>query len=80
MTFREVYGKENLCYHHSAYKRGYCRRKKNTYPETEGYLTGFDGFGYAEPYNGKFGVGYVLHIPCWHSTRYHGVIYYIKEV
>lgn len=51
--------------HHTAYARGYVSRKN---PD-----------GYTEPYNGKFGKGYIQHTPCYHSTRYHYVTYFIEE-
>lgn len=33
----------------------------------------------AEPYKGQFGKGYVLHIPCSTSTRYHIKQYYTRK-
>ena len=50
-------------YHHSAYAKGYVSRK------------GIDRE--AEPYKGKFGIGFLVRRPLWNTTRYHEVSYYI---
>lgn len=44
--------------HHESYHRGYVSRKSdvNALP--------------AEPYNGRFGTGYIVDTPCTHSTQY----------
>lgn len=52
----------------SSYRRGYIRR----------------GRGYRNcivvPYDGRYGIGYCVHIQCKDSTQYHIVEYWIKEV
>jgi len=45
-----------------SYARGYISRKSD---------------GIVEEYTGRYGKGYKLHIPCYISTRYHFVYYYI---
>lgn len=54
---------EGLVYHHTSYCRGYVSRKTD---------------GYAVPYGGRFGKGVAVHIPCYHSTRYHLVQYWVE--
>lgn len=51
--------------HHTAFRRGYVSRKN---PE-----------GITKPYKGRFGVGYIKLTPCWCSTQYCYVSYFIKE-
>lgn len=54
--------------HHTSWARGYVSRKPNS-----------DGtYGYSEPYNGKFGKGYIEHTPSWSTTQYHTITYYIE--
>ena len=53
-----------LVFHHEAWAKGYESRK---------------GKGYAVPYSGRYGIGYVVHMPSWYSTRYHHVYYYISS-
>lgn len=55
------------CYtfHHTASARGYISRRWIDRP--------------AEPYQGRFGTGYIVRRPRWDTTRYHWVTYYIKE-
>ena len=54
--------------HHTSWARGYISRKPNS-----------DGtYGYREPYNGKFGKGYIEHKPSLTSTQYHLITYYIE--
>ena len=55
---------EQLKYHHTAMFRGYVTRKE---------------YGIIEPYNGKFGNGFVVKRPNWNSTQYSFVDYYIYE-
>lgn len=50
-------------YHHTAYARGYVSRKSD---------------GYAVSYSGKFGKGFKVYMPCWGSTRFCLVVYYVK--
>ena len=42
-----------------------------------GYISRKEG-AYLCEYSGRYGEGYVMHIPSWHSTTYHHVIYYVK--
>ena len=51
-----------LVFHHMAWGRGYVSRRSS---------------GYVEKYNGRFGIGVKLHSPCFYSTVYHYVDYYI---
>ena len=59
--------KVELVYHHSALCKGYLR----------------NGCKYTEYYDGKFGVGYIEHVPTRESTcnsnSYHFVRYYIEK-
>ena len=52
-------------YHHTALTRGYLSRK--------------EGSEYSEVYKGRYGEGYKVHVPYYLSTRYHTIVYYIKE-
>ena len=54
-------------YHHTAAARGYISRRVK-----------FDSRP-AEPYNGRFGRGYIVRSPRWDTTNYHYVTYYIEE-
>lgn len=57
------------CYlHHTAYARGYVSRK----------LTRFADYP-KEAYCGRYGEGYKVLTPCYHSTSYCVVAYYIKK-
>ena len=49
-------------YHHTSWARGYVSRKSD---------------GYAEPYKGRLGIGFIHHAPAWSSTVYHYVFYYL---
>ena len=51
-----------LEFHHSATARGYVSRKNPN--------------GYAEPYEGRFGTGIIIHKPRWNTTNYHTIVYY----
>lgn len=51
-----------LVYHHTAYFRGYVYRTIGAY---------------AEPYKGRFGEGYVVRSPNYHSTTYSYISYYV---
>ncbi len=48
---------------HTSYFRGYVSRR---------------GAGYAISYKGKFGEGYKLLSPCWASSQYAFVTYFVK--
>lgn len=50
-------------YHHTAYKQGYISRKGEVKVAFE--------------YNGKFGKGFTVESPCYNTTRYHHITYYI---
>ena len=47
---------------HTSYRRGYVSRKLK---------------GIVSPYKGKFGNGFVLDSPCYHSTLYHYRTYFV---
>ena len=64
MEIREVKNGFIYKYHHTAYARGYISRKSD---------------GYAVPYSGKFGKGFKVYMPCWGSTRFCLVAYYVKS-
>lgn len=49
--------------HHTSYSKGYISRVAT---------------GTLRPYKGRFGEGYTIHTPCWESTNYHYVTYWIK--
>ena len=51
-----------LVRHHTAYARGYYSRKADPL---------------VCPYKGRFGIGYVVVKPAYHTTRYHWVTYYV---
>ena len=51
--------------HHTAYTQGYLSRKIGSERIT--------------PYHGRSGVGYIVERPCFTSTRFHFIDYYIKE-
>lgn len=52
-------------YHHTASRRGYCRMSE---------------IGTFEPYEGRFGRGYIKRLGCHNgSTRYEDIAYYIEE-
>lgn len=64
---------KKLKFHHVAYKRGYISRKdKRT---SEEILKAGEGC----PYNGKFGEGYTVETPCYNTTQYHLITYFIFE-
>lgn len=50
--------------HHTASRRGYESRRSS---------------GRLEPYNGKFGRGYIAVTPRWDTTQYVYVSYYIER-
>lgn len=66
LTYKDI-DQSRYCYHHSASARGYASRKldEEDYP--------------AEPYEGEFGKGYVVHAPRWDTTRYYTKMYYIEK-
>ncbi len=47
---------------HTSYRRGYVSRKSK---------------GIISPYKGRFGKGFVLDTPCYHSTSYHFRTYFV---
>ena len=47
---------------HTSYRRGYVSRKLK---------------GIVSPYKGRFGHGFVLDSPCYHSTSYHYRTYFV---
>lgn len=70
MTLKELESKVRkgeLKYHHTAKALGYVSRstKKEEYE--------------IEPYLGRFGKGYKIHTPCFDSTRYHDISYYVEQ-
>lgn len=54
-----------LRFDHRAWARGYVTRR---------------GPGFADDYHGRFGHGYRVSEPCWCSTSYHTVAYYIWTI
>lgn len=62
-TLMQMVENGNLIQLHTSYFKGYVSRKTT---------------GYVEPYSGRFGEGYVLKEPCWKSTTYSYITYYIK--
>lgn len=55
--------------HHVAWRRGYVSRKS----DANGLL------GYMCEYNGRYGHGYIWHLPDYESTMYHRVMYIIER-
>ena len=51
-------------YHHSAWTRGYISRKID-------YVI--------SPYCGRFGKGFRIEYPCYHSTQYHRIDYMVRR-
>lgn len=66
LTLKDV-NVEGYTIHHIAWARGYVSRK---------YL-GDDRE--VKPYRGRFGKGYVVLSPSFTSTRFHKIVYLIKE-
>ena len=64
MTIKELISNPNYKEHHTASRRGYESRKSK---------------GHVEPYNGRFGKGYVVVTPRRDTTQYVNVTYYIKK-
>ena len=64
MTINEIKNSPEYYYHHRASRRGYISRK------CEGKI---------EPYNGRFGEGYIIVTPRRDTTQYVDIDYYIKE-
>lgn len=62
LEFVDALDRCGLEFHHSATTKGYVSRKKLR--------------GYAEPYEGRFGVGIIIHRPRWNTTQYHTIDYY----
>lgn len=63
----EIINGDTCVLHHTAYARGYVSRKQKDFAAYE-----------KEPYSGKFGKGYRVLMPCYLSTSYYVVAYYIK--
>lgn len=55
--------------HHTSWRRGYVSRKTDANGE----------YGYVNNYDGRFGRGYILHLPDYRSTMYHTVTYIIER-
>jgi len=65
LTKEEMIEVEKKCaFHHSAYFKGYISRLTN---------------GRIEPYQGRYGSGYKIYKPCWNSTWYSVVEYWIYK-
>lgn len=56
-------------YHHAARKRGYISRKN--LPKTDKDIK-------AVPYKGRFGEGFTTYSPCFDSSQYIWIAYYVK--
>lgn len=64
MTIQTLIHNPNYYIHHTASRRGYISRKSD---------------GKIEPYEGRFGVGYILLTPRYDTTQYVNIIYYIRK-
>lgn len=64
MSATELMKNKDYRVHHTASRRGYESRKSQ---------------GRVEPYNGKYGNGYILITPRYDTTRYVSVTYYIAS-
>lgn len=64
MAVKELKNNKNYTVHHTASRRGYESRK---------------GEGHVEPYNGKYGNGYILVTPRYDTTNYVYITYYIAN-
>ena len=64
MSVAELMKNKDCRVHHTASRRGYESRKSQ---------------GRVEPYNGKYGYGYILITPRYDTTRYVSVTYYIAS-
>lgn len=64
MTVEELRKDDRYYIHHQAKHAGYVPRT------TDGVI---------EPYNGRFGRGYILKEPRWDTSRFVTVTYYIKR-
>lgn len=64
MTVSELRNNPNYEWHHYASRRGYESRKSE---------------GHVEPYEGRFGKGYILVTPRWDTTSYVWIEYYIEK-
>lgn len=56
--------RNNYHEHHTASRLGYCSRKIS---------------GYAEPYKGKFGKGYIWVSPRFDTTRFCNITYFVED-
>lgn len=64
MTIDQLKNNPSYTVHHTASRKGYESRKGN---------------GHIEPYNGKFGKGYIHVQPRWDTSQYVNITYYIEK-
>lgn len=64
MTIEELKNSPEYIEHHTASRRGYISRKSD---------------GRIEPYDGRFGKGYVILRPRWDTTQYINVTYFVEK-
>lgn len=76
MTMKEII-KQGYKEHHTATVRRYVGRRP--YKAHEAEFPNEDGYGFFEPYKGRFGEGFALYQPNWDSTMYSYITYYTKE-
>ena len=69
--FMETSGltEEHLFFHHFASAQGYLKRNKKKREQEEVMIT---------KYSGKFGEGYILYIPNYHTKRFVYKLYFIR--
>jgi hypothetical protein len=65
MTQAEFEADPTYINHHTSSRRGYESRKRN---------------GHCEPYNGRFGKGFIWVSPRYDTSRYVNITYYIKKI
>lgn len=64
MTLNQLRNESAYAFHHTASRKGYESRKDNEH---------------IEPYNGKFGEGYIHVQPRWDTSQYVYITYYIRK-
>lgn len=64
MTYEELKNNPAYILHHMASRRGYESRRTT---------------GHAEPYNGRFGKGYIWVSPRWDTTQYVNITYFVHK-
>lgn len=64
MTISELINDERYTEHHTASRRGYESRKSE---------------GRVEPYDGRFGKGFIAVTPRFDTTQYVNITYYIRK-